>query len=84
MRGRPLLHTTYESDQALLNTGTKKLMMGLFLLLLAAVPFFAPGTIGEEGSLPGPDFLAAGDWLRLLSTVGIYAVGALGLAGRLL
>jgi branched-chain amino acid transport system permease protein len=79
MRGRPLLHTTYESDQALLNTGTKKLMMGLFLLLLAAVPFFAPGTIGEEGSLPGPDFLAAGDWLRLLSTVGIYAIGALGL-----
>jgi branched-chain amino acid transport system permease protein len=79
MRGRPLLHTSYESDQALLNTGTKKLTMGLFLLLLAAIPFFAPGTIGEEGSLPGPDFLAAGDWLRLLSTVGIYAIGALGL-----
>ncbi|MEA1902332.1 MAG: branched-chain amino acid ABC transporter permease [Actinomycetota bacterium] len=79
MRGRPLLHTTYESDQALLNSGTKKLMMGLFLVLLAVIPFFAPGTIGQEGSLPGPDFLAAGDWLRLLSTVGIYAIGALGL-----
>ena len=79
MRGRPLLHTSYQSDQALLNTGTKKLMMSLFLLLLVAIPFFAPGTIGETGSLPGPDFLAAGDWLRLLSTVGIYAIGALGL-----
>lgn len=79
MRGRPLLYTSYESDQALLNTGTKKLAMFLFLLVLVAIPFFAPGSIGEQGSLPGPDFLAAGDWLRLLSTVGIYAVGALGL-----
>jgi branched-chain amino acid transport system permease protein len=79
MRGRPLLYSSYESDQALLNTGTKKLMMLLFLLLLVGIPFFAPGSIGEEGSLPGPEFLAAGDWLRLLSTVGIYAIGALGL-----
>lgn len=79
MRGRPLLHTSYELDQALLNTGTKKLVMGLFMVLLVAIPFFAAGTIGEEGSLPGPDFLAAGDWLRLLSTVGIFAIGALGL-----
>jgi len=79
MRGRPLLFISYESDQALLNTGTKKLMMFLFLSLLVVIPFFAPGSIGEQGSLPGPDFLAGGDWLRLLSTVGIYAIGALGL-----
>ena len=79
MRGRPLLYTSYESDQAILNTGTKKVMMGLFLLFLVAVPLFAVGSIGEEGSLPGPDFLASGDWLRLLSTVGVYAIGALGL-----
>ena len=79
MRGRPLLYTSYESDQALLNTGTKKFMMFLFLAVLVAVPFFAPGSIGEQGSVPGPDFLAAGDWLRLLTTVGIYVIGALGL-----
>jgi branched-chain amino acid transport system permease protein len=79
MRGRPLLYTSYEADQSLLNTGTKKTMMFLFLVVLIAIPFFAPGSIGEQGSLPGPDFLAAGDWLRLLSTVGIYAIGALGL-----
>lgn len=79
MRGRPLLYTSYEADQSLLNTGTKKTMMLLFLVVLIAIPLFAPGSIGEQGSLPGPDFLAAGDWLRLLSTVGIYAVGALGL-----
>jgi branched-chain amino acid transport system permease protein len=79
MRGRPLLYTSYEDDQAILNTTTKKVAAGLFILFLAAIPFFAAGTLGEEGSLPGPDFLASGDWLRLLSTVGIYAIGALGL-----
>jgi branched-chain amino acid transport system permease protein len=79
MRGRPLLYTSYEDDQAILNTTTKKVVTGLFIVFLAAIPFFAPGTIGDEGSLPGPQFLASGDWLRLLSTVGIYAVGALGL-----
>jgi branched-chain amino acid transport system permease protein len=79
MRGRPLLYTSYEGDQAILNTTTKKVAAGLFILFLAAIPFFAAGTIGEDGSLPGPDFLASGDWLRLLSTVGIYAIGALGL-----
>jgi len=79
MRGRPLLHTSYEGDQSILNTMTKRLAMSLFLAFLIAVPFFAVGTIGSEGNLPGPDFLASGDWLRLLSTVGIYAIGALGL-----
>ena len=79
MRGRPLLYTSYEADQALLNTGAKRLAMTVFLVFLVVIPLFAVGSIGEEGSLPGPDFLAAGDWLRLLSTVGIYAIGALGL-----
>ncbi len=79
MRGRPLLYTSYEADQAILNTGIKKVMMGLFLLFLVTAPLFAIGSIGEEGSLPGPAFLASGDWLRLLSTVGVYAIGALGL-----
>lgn len=79
MRGRPLLYTSYESDQAILNTWTKKIMMGLLVLFCFAIPFFALGTIGEEGSLPGPEFLASAEWLRLLSTVGIYLIGALGL-----
>ena len=70
MRGRPLLHTTYESDQALLNTMTKKVMVSLFLVVLILAPF---------GVVPGVKFLAQNDWLRLLSTVCIFAVGALGL-----
>jgi branched-chain amino acid transport system permease protein len=70
MRGRPLLHTRYESDQAILNTMTKKVMVGLLLVVLVLLPF---------GVIPGLDFLAESDWLRLLSTVAIFVIGALGL-----
>lgn len=70
MRGRPLLYTSYEADQAVMNTGTKKVLLGLFLLLLALIPL---------GIVPGFSFLAQSDWLRLLSTVAIFAIGALGL-----
>ena len=38
MRGRPLLHSSYESDQALMNSGAKKVILTLFLLLLAFLP----------------------------------------------
>jgi branched-chain amino acid transport system permease protein len=70
MRGRPMLYTSYEGDQALMNTWTKKVMLVLFLVLLALVPL---------GIIPGIDFLAQDEWLRLLSEVAIFAIGALGL-----
>jgi branched-chain amino acid transport system permease protein len=70
MRGRPMLHTSYETDQALMNTWTKKVMLGLFLLFLAVIPL---------GVVPGVRFLAESDWMRLLSEVSIFAIGALGL-----
>jgi branched-chain amino acid transport system permease protein len=70
MRGRPLLYTTYEADQALMNTGTKKVVLGLFLIVVILIPL---------GVLPGITFLSQNDWLRLLSTVCIYGIGALGL-----
>jgi branched-chain amino acid transport system permease protein len=70
MRGRPLLHTSYQSDQALMNTGTKKVVLGLFLVFLVLIPL---------GIVPGLSFLAQNEWLRLLSTVAIFAIGALGL-----
>lgn len=79
MRGRPLLRTSYEAEQELFPTFSQKVMMGLFLIVLVAIPFFREGAIGESGSLPGPDFLSSDDWLRLLATLGIYAIGALGL-----
>jgi len=70
MRGRPLLYTRYESDQAIFNTMTKKIMVGLLLVVLVLVPF---------GVIPGLGFLAESDWLRLLSTVAIFVIGGLGL-----
>ncbi|MGH8945737.1 MAG: branched-chain amino acid ABC transporter permease [Acidimicrobiia bacterium] len=70
MRGRPLLYTSYQADQAVMNTGTKKVALALLLLVLALIPL---------GVLPGVSFLAQNEWLRLLSTVAIFAIGALGL-----
>ena len=70
MRGRPLLYTSYESDQAIFNTMAKKVFAGLGLLVLVLLPF---------NVVPGLGFLAAGDWLRLLSTVAIFVIGGLGL-----
>jgi branched-chain amino acid transport system permease protein len=54
----------------MLNTTTKKLLTGLFLIFLFLIPFQL---------VPGFRFLAQTDWLRLLSTVCIFAIGALGL-----
>lgn len=79
MRGRPLLRTSYEADQAIFPTTTQKVMVTLFLVFLVAVPFFREGSIGTAGSLPGPNFLASEDWLRLLTQLGIFMIGALGL-----
>ena len=70
MRGRPLLYTTYEADQSLMNTTTKRVMVGLFVLVLVSIPFQV---------IPGLRFLGQDDWLRLLSTVAIFAIGGLGL-----
>lgn len=70
MRQRPLLHTSYESDQALMNTWTKKLMLGILVVILVLIPF---------GILPGISFLSESSWLRLLSTVAIFGIAALGL-----
>lgn len=70
MKGRPLLYTTYEADQALMNTGTKKVMLVIFLAVIVLIPV---------GVVPGITFMSQNEWLRLLSTVCIYAIGALGL-----
>ena len=83
MRGRPLLFTEYESDQALLNTTTKRVVMFLFLAFLILLPFTGGGGPGNDRlfdfQIPVLGFLAANDWLQLLGTVCIFAIGALGL-----
>jgi len=70
MRGRPLLYTSYESDQALLNTGTKKVLLSLFLLLAILLPL---------GAVPGLQWLASDNWMLVLGEVAIVFVAALGL-----
>src|SRR5690606_5107964 len=79
MRGRPLLRTSYEADQAIFPTTTQKVMVTLFLVFLVAVPFFREGSVGTAGSLPGPNCLASDAWLRLLTQLGLFMIGALGL-----
>ena len=54
MRGRPLLYTSYEADQAILNTTTKKVMVLISLGVLLLIPFQV---------VPGLDFLGEGAWL---------------------
>ena len=70
MRGRPLLYTSYESDQALLNTGTKKVLFGLFLVVVLMLPL---------GIIPGLQWLATDNWMLVLGEVAIVFVAALGL-----
>ena len=77
MRGRPLLYTDYRQDQALMNTGTKKVVLAIFLLFLLFLPLQQNESVPDL--IPGLDFLGANDWLQLLSTAAIFAIGALGL-----
>ena len=70
MRGRPLLFTEYESEMSLVPTWTKRIMLTLLLVLLVLIPLQV---------IPGIGFLGDGSWMRILSEVLIFAVGALGL-----
>ena len=70
MRGRPLLYTKYSSEMALVPTWTKRVFLVLFLLLLVLIPLQV---------IPFLSFLGDSDWMRILSEVLIFAVGALGL-----
>ncbi len=70
MRGRPLLYTAYEDDQAILNTSTKRVALVVFGLVLVTI---------VSADLPLVGFLGADDWLKLLTNAMIFAVAALGL-----
>lgn len=70
MRGRPLLHTSYESDQALFNTISKRVMFGVFLLILLLLPL---------GWIPGLRWAATNNWMLVLGEVAVFLIAALGL-----
>lgn len=70
MRTRPRLYTSYASEMALIPTWTQKITALVFLTFLVLIPF---------GVIPGVGFLSDNDWLKILSRVSIFAIGALGL-----
>lgn len=70
MRGRPLLHTSYESDQALLNTNFKRVALALFLVILVLLPL---------GVIPGVKWASSNSWMLVLGQVCVFLIAALGL-----
>lgn len=71
MRGRPLLFSSYEDEQAILPTWTQRFGMFFLLALAVLIPAeFLPGPLGTIGS---------DDWLEVLTRAMIFAIGALGL-----
>ncbi len=72
LSGRPMLYTSYASEMALLNTTTKKVMVGLLLVFGAAAPFIFPDAGGAGDSPLDIN-------LQLLANACIAAIGAIGL-----
>ena len=75
MRGRPNLYTSYESESQLMPTLTKKVALGLFLLVLVLMPFDLP----VIDQIPFIRFLGDNVWLRLINRTLCFAIAALGL-----
>lgn len=71
MRGRPLLYSSYEDEQAMLPTWTQRVAMFVLLAFAVLLPTQVfPGPLGTIG---------ADDWLEVLSVAMIFGIGALGL-----
>jgi len=70
MRGRPLLYTSYKGDIAIFNTGTKKTLFGLLVVLLLLLPL---------GVVPGLRWAATNSWMSVFGEVAIFLIAALGL-----
>lgn len=70
MRGRPLLFTSYEADQSVLPTTTKRVMLVVLLAVAATLPLQL---------IPGLRWAGTNVWLRVLGEACIFAIAALGL-----
>ena len=75
MRGRPNLYTSYEAESQLMPTRTKKVILGLFLVVAVLMPFDLP--IIDQ--LPVVRFLGDNVWLRLVNRALCFTIAALGL-----
>jgi branched-chain amino acid transport system permease protein len=70
MRGRPNLYVSYEHEQQVLPTTTRKVGMALLILAAISLPFHV---------VPGLGFLGNPSWLKLLDETLIFMIAALGL-----
>jgi len=70
MRGRPNLYTNYPSEMSLFPTMTKRVVIGIFFVLMVLAPL---------AGIPWLGFLGGNSWLGLLNRVLIFGIGALGL-----
>ena len=77
MRGRPNLYTSYESESQLMPTLTKKVALGLFLLVLVLMPFDLP----VIDQIPFIRFLGDNVWLGLINRTLCFAIAAGGVIG---
>lgn len=80
MRGRPLLYTAYEDEQATLPTMTQRVLVGVLLFIAVLLPLGAlkvPGT--ESGFFHFLGFLGDSDWLIIVNRALVFGIAALGL-----
>jgi len=70
MRGRPLLYTSYEQDQAIFPTPTQRVILFLFVAFLILIPLQV---------VPGLTDLGEDKWLNVFDRAMIFCIGALGL-----
>jgi branched-chain amino acid transport system permease protein len=75
MFGRPNMFTSYEQEAQMMPTWTKKVVLGLFVLMLFLMPFDLP----VINQLPFVRFLGDPEWIRISSQVLVIAIAALGL-----
>tara|TARA_B100000809_G_scaffold182420_1_gene180169 strand:- start:204 stop:1457 length:1254 start_codon:yes stop_codon:yes gene_type:complete len=75
VRGRPSLYTSYEAEAALLPTRTRKVALGLLLIVLVLMPFSMP----VIDQIPFVRFLGDAPWLRVVNRALIFSIAALGL-----
>jgi len=73
--GRPKLFTSYSSEASVFPTWTQRAAIGIFLGLLVLMPFDLP----IVSQLPLLRFLGDEQWLRIVNSVLIFAIAALGL-----
>jgi branched-chain amino acid transport system permease protein len=78
MRGRPHLYVSYESEQSLLPTWTQRVAVAVALFMLVLIPLQGGIEIGDRLYQPLA-FLGDNAWLKILSQVAIFGIGALGL-----